>query len=51
MREGPRVKCKAKDTAEKEVPISQAPEEVYKMFRDKQDRCTKVVLDPWAQAA
>jgi threonine dehydrogenase-like Zn-dependent dehydrogenase len=32
------------------VPISQAPV-AYKMFRDKQDRCTKVVLDPWAEAA
>jgi threonine dehydrogenase-like Zn-dependent dehydrogenase len=32
------------------VPISQAPD-AYKMFRDKQDRCTKVVLDPWAEAA
>jgi threonine dehydrogenase-like Zn-dependent dehydrogenase len=31
------------------VPISQAPE-AYKMFRDKQDHCTKVVLDPWADA-
>jgi threonine dehydrogenase-like Zn-dependent dehydrogenase len=32
------------------LPISQAPE-AYKMFRDKQDHCTKVVLDPWAEAA
>jgi len=29
------------------VPIERAPE-MYKIFRDKQDRCTKVVLDPWA---
>jgi threonine dehydrogenase-like Zn-dependent dehydrogenase len=29
------------------VPIDQAPE-MYKTFRDKQDECTKVVLDPWA---
>ncbi|MBA3913318.1 MAG: glutathione-dependent formaldehyde dehydrogenase, partial [Acidobacteriales bacterium] len=29
------------------VPISQAPE-MYKTFRDKEDNCTKVVLDPWA---
>lgn len=32
------------------VPIDQAPE-MYKIFRDKQDHCTKVVLDPWATAA
>jgi len=32
------------------LPISEAPN-AYKMFRDKQDRCTKVVLDPWAPAA
>jgi threonine dehydrogenase-like Zn-dependent dehydrogenase len=30
-------------------PITDAPE-MYKMFRDKEDHCTKVVLDPWAQA-
>lgn len=29
------------------VPIDRAPE-MYKVFRDKQDNCTKVVLDPWA---
>jgi threonine dehydrogenase-like Zn-dependent dehydrogenase len=29
------------------VPIDQAPQ-MYKTFRDKQDNCTKVVLDPWA---
>jgi threonine dehydrogenase-like Zn-dependent dehydrogenase len=29
------------------VPIDRAPE-MYKIFRDKQERCTKVVLDPWA---
>jgi threonine dehydrogenase-like Zn-dependent dehydrogenase len=29
------------------LPIAQAPE-AYRMFRDKQDHCTKVVLDPWA---
>lgn len=29
------------------VPIDQAPQ-MYKIFRDKQDNCTKVVLDPWA---
>ena len=28
-------------------PIDQAPE-AYRMFRDKQDHCIKVVLDPWA---
>jgi len=32
------------------VPIDSAPQ-MYKTFRDKQDRCTKVVLDPWAAAA
>lgn len=31
-------------------PIDSAPE-AYRMFRDKQDHCTKVVLDPWAEAA
>lgn len=29
------------------LPLSSAPE-AYKMFRDKNDKCTKVVLDPWA---
>jgi threonine dehydrogenase-like Zn-dependent dehydrogenase len=29
------------------VPIDKAPE-MYKIFRDKQDHCNKVVLDPWA---
>ena len=32
------------------LPLSDAPE-AYKMFRDKQDHCTKVVLDPWADGA
>jgi threonine dehydrogenase-like Zn-dependent dehydrogenase len=32
------------------VPIDRAPE-MYRMFRDKQDHCTKVVMDPWAAAA
>jgi threonine dehydrogenase-like Zn-dependent dehydrogenase len=27
--------------------IDQAPE-AYRMFRDKQDHCTKVVMNPWA---
>jgi len=31
------------------VSIDQAPQ-MYKTFRDKQDNCTKVVLDPWAEA-
>ncbi|HEX5235816.1 MAG TPA: zinc-dependent alcohol dehydrogenase [Silvibacterium sp.] len=31
------------------VSINEAPE-AYRMFRDKQDHCTKVVLDPWAEA-
>jgi threonine dehydrogenase-like Zn-dependent dehydrogenase len=30
------------------VPIDSAPE-MYKTFRDKQEDCTKVVLDPWAE--
>ena len=32
------------------VPIDRAPE-MYKIFRDKEDHCTKVVLDPWANGA
>lgn len=32
------------------VSIDRAPE-MYKVFRDKRDHCTKVVLDPWAGAA
>ena len=32
------------------VPIHRAPE-MYKVFRDKQDDCTKVVLDPWTNGA
>ncbi|MBV9146956.1 MAG: glutathione-dependent formaldehyde dehydrogenase [Acidobacteria bacterium] len=32
------------------VPLAKAPE-MYKVFRDKQDECTKVVLDPWADGA
>ncbi|PYY02970.1 MAG: glutathione-dependent formaldehyde dehydrogenase [Acidobacteria bacterium] len=32
------------------LPLSDAPG-AYKMFRDKQDHCTKVVLDPWADGA
>ena len=32
------------------LPLSKAPE-AYKMFRDKEDHCTKVVLDPWADGA
>ncbi len=31
------------------VSIDEAPE-AYRMFRDKKDNCTKVVLDPWAEA-
>ncbi len=30
------------------LPIDAAPE-AYRMFRDKQDKCTKVVLKPWEQ--
>jgi threonine dehydrogenase-like Zn-dependent dehydrogenase len=29
-----------------QLPLDQAPE-AYRMFREKQDRCTKVVLKPW----
>jgi threonine dehydrogenase-like Zn-dependent dehydrogenase len=32
------------------LPIDGAPG-AYRMFRDKQDECTKVVLKPWEQAA
>jgi threonine dehydrogenase-like Zn-dependent dehydrogenase len=32
------------------VPIDEAPN-MYKVFRDKRDHCTKVVLDPWANGA
>jgi threonine dehydrogenase-like Zn-dependent dehydrogenase len=31
------------------LPIDEAPH-AYKMFRDKEDHCTKVVLDPWMDA-
>jgi hypothetical protein len=31
-----------------ELPIDNAPE-AYRMFRDKQDQCTKVVLKPWTE--
>ena len=30
------------------LPLDAAPD-AYRMFRDKQDRCTKVVLKPWEQ--
>ncbi|MBW4028120.1 MAG: glutathione-dependent formaldehyde dehydrogenase [Acidobacteria bacterium] len=32
------------------LPLADAPE-AYKIFRDKEDHCTKVVLDPWADGA
>ncbi len=32
------------------IGIDEAPE-MYKTFRDKQDGCVKVVIDPWQQAA
>jgi threonine dehydrogenase-like Zn-dependent dehydrogenase len=32
------------------VPLDRAPE-MYRKFRDKEDRCIKVVLDPWADGA
>jgi hypothetical protein len=31
--------------------ISRRSPRRYKIFRDKQDNCTKVVLDPWADGA
>jgi threonine dehydrogenase-like Zn-dependent dehydrogenase len=31
------------------LPIDSAPD-AYRMFRDKQDRCIKVVLKPWERA-
>jgi threonine dehydrogenase-like Zn-dependent dehydrogenase len=31
-------------------PLDRAPE-MYRIFNDKQDHCTKVVLDPWAYGA
>jgi hypothetical protein len=30
------------------LPLEQAPEG-YRMFRDKEDACVKVVLKPWAE--
>jgi threonine dehydrogenase-like Zn-dependent dehydrogenase len=30
------------------LPLDSAPQG-YRMFRDKQDRCTKIVLKPWEQ--
>jgi len=32
------------------LSLDEAPE-AYKTFRDKQDQCIKVVLDPWKEAA
>jgi threonine dehydrogenase-like Zn-dependent dehydrogenase len=32
------------------LPLAKAPE-AYRLFRDKRDRCTKVVLKPWEQQA
>lgn len=32
------------------LPLHRAPE-AYRIFRDKQEGCTKVVLDPWADGA
>jgi threonine dehydrogenase-like Zn-dependent dehydrogenase len=32
------------------LPIGNAPD-AYRMFRDKNEKCTKVVLDPWANGA
>ena len=30
------------------LPLDDAPN-AYRMFRDKQDHCTKVVLKPWSE--
>jgi threonine dehydrogenase-like Zn-dependent dehydrogenase len=30
------------------LPLDSAPQG-YRMFRDKQDRCTKIVLKPWEE--
>lgn len=32
------------------LPLDSAPE-AYRIFREKQDKCIKVVMDPWAQPA
>jgi threonine dehydrogenase-like Zn-dependent dehydrogenase len=32
------------------ITLEQAPE-MYKVWRDKKDFVTKIVIDPWAQAA
>ena len=32
------------------IRLDEVPE-AYRMFRDKQDHCIKVVIDPWAEAA
>jgi threonine dehydrogenase-like Zn-dependent dehydrogenase len=32
------------------LPMDEAPNG-YRMFREKEDKCIKIVLDPWAQAA
>lgn len=32
------------------LPLSMAPD-AYQVFRDKQDECIKVVLDPWSEVA
>jgi threonine dehydrogenase-like Zn-dependent dehydrogenase len=32
------------------LPLDQAPQ-AYRIFRDKQEQCTKVVLNPWADEA
>jgi threonine dehydrogenase-like Zn-dependent dehydrogenase len=32
------------------LPIDEAPNG-YRMFREKEDKCTKIVLKPWEQAA
>jgi threonine dehydrogenase-like Zn-dependent dehydrogenase len=31
-----------------QLPLDRAPQ-AYRMFRDKQDQCTKVVLKPWPE--
>jgi threonine dehydrogenase-like Zn-dependent dehydrogenase len=32
------------------ITLDQAPE-MYKIWRDKKDKVTKIVIDPWATAA
>jgi len=40
-------KVRADDVISHHLPLAQAPH-AYKIFNDKEDRCVKVVLDPWS---